>query len=150
MVNYFDTEKQIELKKILDEWHGTPFKHKTAVKGLGCDCIHFAIKVFEEIGLMKLVPGMVPDYPKDWYFHNTREALSEAIEKHLNVEKYDMDVELMNGDIILSHFGKASSHAGIFFDNYVHQAIANIGVRKIHINDKKLKLQMKFVYRVIK
>lgn len=149
-MNYFDIEKQLELKRVLEEWHGTPFKHRTAVKGLGCDCVHFAVKVFEEIGLLNFSMLSIPDYPMDWHLHNTREALCEAIEKYLKVEKYDMNVKLINGDIILSHYGKASSHAGIFFDDYVHQAINNIGVRKIHISDKGFKKQMKFFYRVIK
>jgi len=149
MVMYFfdDIDKQKELKLILDSWVGTPFKHKTAVKGKGCDCIHLVGCVFQEMGLLVFNKKTVPDYPPDWHLHNTRELLSEGIISRLNVEKKDLN-NLMNGDIILSHYGKASSHAGIYFDGYVYQALTRIGVKKINFKDQKYRKRMKFVYRV--
>lgn len=152
MVIYFfeDIEKQKELKIILDEWKGTPYKHHTGVKGMGCDCIHFVGCVMEEIGLLSFDRKTVPQYPRDWHLHNTREILAEGIEKRLNVNKHGINDDMLNGDIILSHYGKASSHAGIFFDNYVYQALDGIGVRKINFGDQKFKKQMKFVYRILK
>lgn len=151
MKYYFeDVEKQKELKKILDEWENTPFKHHIGVKGFGCDCIHFVGMVLNEMRLFVFNKKTVPDYPKDWHLHNTREILSEGIESRLNIEKKSINDSLMNGDIILSHYGKAASHAGIFFDNYVHQALNDIGVKKIHISDQKFKKKMKFVYRILK
>lgn len=152
MKYYFeDQERDMELKRILDEWVGTPFKHHCGVKKLGCDCVHFSIKVFEELGLITLRKGMVPDYPRDWHLHNTREPLYEAILKHLNVDLIEMNSNtLMNGDIILSHYGKASSHVGIYYDEHVYQALDRIGVRRIHFDDQKFKKQMKFVFRIIK
>ena len=152
MVIYFfeNTEKQKELKIILDEWIWTPYKHHTGVKGIGCDCIHFVGCVMEEMGLLIFDKKTVPQYPRDWHLHNTREILSEGIEARLNVKKLNINDDLMNGDIILSHYGKASSHAGIFFDNYVYQALDGIGVRKINFGDQKFKKQMKFFYRILK
>jgi cell wall-associated NlpC family hydrolase len=148
LVAYFeDIEEQNKLKKILDEWLDTPFRHHCGVKGLGCDCIHFVVRIFEELGL--LIDVVIPDYPKDWHLHNTRELLEEGILKNLNVEKVSLS-NLMNGDIICSHFGKAASHAGIYFDGYVYQALNNIGVRKINFNDKKFRKRMRFAYRILK
>jgi len=145
---YFDDiEKQKELKRILDEWIGTPFRHHCGVKGLGCDCIHFVARVFEELGVMRNVT--IPNYPKDWHLHNTRELLEEGIFRHLKVEKVSLS-NFMNGDIICSHFGKAASHAGVFFDGYVYQALNEIGVRKINFSDKKFRARMKFAYRILK
>jgi len=151
MVEYYfdDKEKDVELKRILDEWLGTPFKHHCGVKKLGCDCIHFAIRVFEEIGLMTYTKDMIPDYPRDWHLHNTREALMEAIFMHLDVESVKKDSRLlMNGDIILSHYGQASSHVGILYGKHVYQALDGVGVRKIHFDDPKLNKQMKYIFRV--
>jgi len=148
MYYFEDTEKQKELKIILDSWLDTPFKHKTCVKGLGCDCIHFVGSVFQELGLFRFDLKTVPDYPKDWHLHNTRELLSEGIIERLNVEKISL-INLMNGDIILSHYGKASSHAGIYFDGYVYQALTDIGVKKINFKDQKYRKQMKFCYRIL-
>lgn len=148
-MDYFeDIENQKRLKIIIEEWVGTPFRHHCGVKGKGCDCIHFVAKVFEELGLLTLNRRNVPNYPKDWHLHNTRELLSEAIEKYLKVKKVKL-TDLKNGDIVLSHYGKASSHAAIYFDNYMYQAINNVGVRKINFKDDKFKKRMKFAYRVL-
>jgi len=147
MYYFKEEENQIRLKKILDEWLDTPFKHKCGVKGIGCDCVHFCVRVFEEFGLLTLKKGMIPNYPRDWHMHNTRELLQQAIIKYLKVKKVTLN-DLKNGDIVLSHYGKASSHAGIFFDNYIYQAISDIGVKKIHIDDKQFHRQMKFAYRI--
>lgn len=147
MYYFDDIEKQKELKRILDEWIDTPFRHHCGVKGLGCDCIHFVTRVLEELGVMCNV--IIPNYPKDWHLHNTRELLEEGILKHLKVEKISLS-NFMNGDIICSHFGKAASHAGIFFDVYIYQALNGIGVRRINFSDKKFMARMKFAYRILK
>ena len=150
MVKYFfeNEEKENKLKIILNEWLDTPFRHKCGVKGMGCDCVHFAIRVFEEFDLINLNKISIPDYPRDWHLHNTREVLQQAVIKYLNVKTVDLNGKLMNGDIILAHYGKASSHAGIWYDNHVFQAINNIGVKSIHFNDKKFRNQMKYAYRI--
>lgn len=151
MVKYYfeDKKRQALLKRALDEWLGTPYKHHTGVKQLGCDCIHFASCVYSEIGALYFKKEMVPDYPRDWHLHNTRELLKETIVKYLKGEFLNIDEKMMNGDLILSHYGKASSHAGIFFDGYVYQSLQDIGVRKITILDMKFKKRMKFIYRII-
>lgn len=150
MVKYYfdDKERQEKLKAILDEWVGTPFRHKCGVKGLGCDCIHYVIRVLEEFELVDINKIIIPDYPRDWHYHNTREILKEAIEKYLNVEKISINGTLQAGDIILSHFGKASSHAGIYFKGVVYQSINKVGVKRISFNEPKFRKQMKFAYRI--
>ena len=149
MKYYFENlEKQKQLKKILDEWIGTPFRHHCGVKGLGCDCIHFVGRVLEEVGLLSWKKDLIADYPSDWHLHNTRELLKEAIERELNVEEVGFD-NLINGDIILSHYGQASSHAAIYFDEHIYQAINDIGVCKTHISDRVFRRQMKFAYRIL-
>jgi len=150
MKYYFeDVEKQTQLKLILDEWMDTPFRHKAGVKGVGCDCIHFVARVFEEMGLVTWHKKLIPDYPFDWHLHNTRELLAEGIEQVLNVEKFSKELPKSNGDILLYHSGKAASHASIFFDNYVYQSLTDIGVCKIHISDRVLRKQLQFLYRIL-
>ena len=147
---YFEgLKEQNKLKKILDEWLNTPFRHHCGVKGLGCDCIHFVTCVLDELGILILTKKTIPDYPKDWHLHNTRELLEEGIIKNLNVEKISLS-NPVNGDLICSHFGKAASHAGIYFDGYIYQALNDIGVRKINFNDKKFRKRMRFAYRILK
>lgn len=150
-IKYFfeDEEKRKQLGIILNEWLDTPFRHQCGVKGMGCDCVHFAIRVFEEFKLIDLNRVKLPDYPRDWHQHNTREALKEAIETYLNVEEVDLNGVLYDGDIILAHYGKASSHAGIYHQDHVFQAINKIGVKSLHFNDKKFRNQMKYAYRIL-
>lgn len=151
-MNYFDDiEKQRQLKIILDSWIGpppTPYRHHCGVKGLGADCIHFVGRVLEEMGILKWRKGLIPDYPRDWHMHNTRELLLERLVKELNVVPADLNSP-MNGDILLSHYGQAASHAGIYFDEHVYQAVDGIGVCTIHFSDTKFRQQMKFAFRVI-
>jgi cell wall-associated NlpC family hydrolase len=152
MSYYFeDLEKQKKLKTILDSWVGTPYRHHTCVKQLGCDCIHFVIGVFKEFGIVKIDLKKIPDYPRDWHLHNTREMLSDGIEimdHGVKVEKVDIN-NPMNGDVILSHYGKASSHAAIYFDDNIYQSIDGVGVCKISFSDKVFRKQMKFAYRIL-
>lgn len=148
MYYFEDKNKDTQLKIILDEWLDTPFRHHCGVKGLGCDCIHFVKSVYEELGLVN--PIKVPDYPRDWHMHNTREMLSEALEHYLNAVHVALDAKHMNGDIVLSHYGKAASHAGIIYGPHVYQALDGVGVKRIHFADKKFRTQMKFIYRVLK
>jgi len=147
---YFDDQvKQEQLKAILDEWLDTPFRHKAGVKGVGCDCIHFVARVFEEMGLVTWHRNLIPNYPYDWHLHNTRELLAEGIERVLNVEKLTLDAPKRNGDVLLFHYGKAASHAGIYFDGYIYQSLVGIGVCKINISDRIFKKQMRFIYRIL-
>lgn len=97
---------------------------------------------------MRWRKGLIPDYSRDWHLHNTRELLCEAIEKELKVEKMSLETP-MNGDIICSHFGQASSHAGIYFDGYVYQSLDGIGVRKINFKLTLPDEKSRFAYRVL-
>ena len=92
---------------------------------------------------------MIPAYPRDWYVHNTRELLAETIVKRVPVKKVKLS-ELLNGDIVLSHHGKAASHVGIYFDKYMYQALNKIGVCKISFSDKSFRRRMRFAYRLLK
>jgi len=142
-------ESQVRLKAILDSWLDppTPYRHRCGVKGLGCDCIHFVAKTLVELGILKWKKDLIPDYARDWHMHDTRELLKEHIERRL----YGQWIPLLNfenGDILLFHFGKAASHAGIYFDGYVYQAIDDIGVKKISADDHFFRKHMKFNYRI--
>ena len=149
MTYYFEDEKrEKKLGRILEEWRGTPYRHHCGVKGLGCDCLHFVGRVLEEIGLLKWRKDLFPDYPRDWHLHNTRQVLSEGIERELKVEKVGL-ANPMDGDIILHHYGKAASHAGIFFDGFVYHAIAGAGVIRTSFQDQTFRKRMQFAYRVL-
>jgi cell wall-associated NlpC family hydrolase len=157
MYYFDDIDNQQRLKTTLDSWLGTPYKHHIGVKGRGCDCIHFVARVLQEIKLLPASIKKLPDYPRDWHLHNTRELLMETIPKYLQGEKIDIGTgfdDFRNGDLILSHYGKAASHAGIYYDGYVYQSLNNTkgsaGVLRITINDPVYRNKMKYIYRIIK
>lgn len=141
-------DKQNQLKIILDEWIGTPFRHYCGVKNIGCDCMHFIIRVFEEMNLLTLNKNNIPYYSKDWFLHDTKELLQNEILKRPDVKEVCFN-DRLNGDVILFYFGKALSHAGIYFDNYVYQSIYDMGVCKINVEDKKFKKRIRFLYRYL-
>jgi cell wall-associated NlpC family hydrolase len=148
---YFDNiQKQEQLKTILASWLGTPFKHCCGVKGKGCDCAYFIVRVMQE---MEIVGNkkMVPAYARDWHLHNEDEIFCQGIEKYLNVEKFQAKNfnEFKTGDILLSHYGKASSHASIYCDGYAYQSLADGGVCKISIKDRILNRKLRFIYRIL-
>ena len=149
MKYYFDDkEKQKELHRVLIEWKDTPFRHFCGVKGQGCDCIHFVARVFEELGILKWRKDIIPDYAKDWHLHRTEELLMQGILKELKVVAVDFS-NLMNGDIILFQYGRASAHASIYYDKHTYQSINGVGVRSIAFNDPKFEKRMKYAFRIL-
>jgi len=130
LTNFFESEKkQQQLLTILKSWEGTPYKHKTAVKGKGVDCIHFVGRVMVEVGVLSKF--VVPDYASDWHLHRTSELLSQGINQFPFCEEFDPRVTPpMNGDILLFRYGRAAAHATIYFDGYVWQALARSRVLK--------------------
>ncbi len=148
MYYFEDDQNKKNLEAILNSWCGTPWKHHTGVKGMGVDCIHFVARVFEELGLVKWRKDFIPDYPKDWHLHQTRELLIERLEQEANFEKIPI-AGIKDGDIILSHYGRAAAHAGIYFGGYVYQSIVDIGVERINVDECHFRRRMKIAYRLI-
>lgn len=151
MKYYFeDPAKQKELKIILDEWIGTPYRYFSGVKGIGCDCAHFVLMIAHEMKIIIFDKKTVPYYPSDWHAHNTRELILEEMENRFHIETIKAPCDMLNGDIILFHGGKASSHMGFYYDNYVYQSLDPIGVCKIIFTDQKFFKRMRFILRILK
>jgi len=122
-------EKQEELLRILNSWKGTPYRHRTGVKGKGVDCIHLVGCVMVEAGVLRRFE--VPDYPSDWHLHHTDELLREGIAQFPFCEEFNPKViQPLNGDILLFQYGRASAHSTIYFDGYIWQAMSGDRVRK--------------------
>jgi cell wall-associated NlpC family hydrolase len=142
-------EMQDRLRAVLASWLGTPYRHRAGVKGLGVDCIHFVARVMEELGLLTWREDIMPDYPRDWHLHHTRELLSESIEREFTVRQQPPGC-FKNGDILLFHFGKAASHAGIFCDETIWQSLDRIGVIAMTAQDRMMMRRLRYVYRVMR
>ena len=139
MKNYFeDVAKQEVLKTALDGWIGTPYRHWAGVKGEGCDCIHFIVRVFEELGLGHTD---VPRYDNDWHIHNSQELLLEGFRERfkgdLQMHELPVTTKPFNGDVVLYKFGRAASHSAIYYDDHVYQSINGVGVMRLHWLDKQ-------------
>lgn len=102
-------------EEIIDEatsWIGTRWVHAQAVKGAGVDCIHFPLKVYQELGVIdsKL---KIPPYPRDWAIHNSESLLEKGLEEAEHVTKVIDDSGIQVGDILVFKTGKTTGHVGI-------------------------------------
>lgn len=139
MIYYFDDhENQQRLQTILDEWVGTPFRHHCGVKGRGTDCIHFGVRVLEEVGAVPYNRWGIPKYVKDWHLHNRQELLYEGIIASNLFHEFPLKETWQTGDIILYRFGRVTSHLAIFCNGHVYNSITNLGVLKMNPQDDGL------------
>lgn len=139
------------LGRSLTEWEGTPYRHRCCVKYKGCDCIHFVAGVFDDIGIYKYTKRKIPQYPKDWHLHNTKEFLYEETRRQLNV--VDLDTKLgsyMDGDILLFTYGLAASHSSIYYKGDCYQAMNRFGVLKVPMHEVKLRGKLTYHLRLLK
>jgi hypothetical protein len=155
-----DPEKVMILQRELDSWEGTPYKHLCGTKKLGCDCIHFAIRVFEcpELGLIKRGQVRIPKYNKDWHLHHSDELLYKAMKSHFKLEELPMNPDnphymlfgdFMEGDVILHKYGRAMSHASIYSRGKIFHSMDQIGVTTVLIDDERFVSRREVVFRVL-
>lgn len=133
MYFFEDIEKQKELEKVLKSWLNTPYRHWCGVKGLGADCIHFVIRVLEEVKFFQH-PVKIPRYDKDWHLHRGDELLLRGIIGS-NRFKDISDQEPINGDLILFQYGRAVSHVAIYYNLGLYQSFNRYGVRCFNWRD---------------
>lgn len=143
---YFESkERQEKLKTVLESWEGTPHKHKGRVKGKAVDCINLVGMVLVETGVIRKF--YVIDYAPDWHLHKSRELLLEGIMEQTPSVQVDPMGPLMNGDVLLFQYGRASAHSAIYFDDYVYQSFNRQRVRKANLKHQKDRL--KYAIRMV-
>jgi hypothetical protein len=136
MKYYFEDENKREvLYNELESWLFTPFKHHVGVKNLGCDCIHFILRIYEAMKILPPGKIRVPKYPKDWHIHNDEELLYQNIKKfpffeELEVVDGEPVLGVMDGDVYLHKFGLANSHSAIYCRDHIYHAITDSGVQR--------------------
>lgn len=136
---FFEDEDKIKiLQSELDSWIRTPYRHMCGVKGLGCDCIHFVVRVFEnpELGVVSYGRVRVPKYNRDWHLHHTDELLYNALRSHPKLEEIYLG-GYMEGDILLHKFGRAMSHSAIYSRGKIFHSMDKIGVTTADIDDPR-------------
>ena len=61
-------------------WLGTKFHHRSRVKGVGVDCIHFMLEVYERCGVFPHINP--PFYVHDYMLHQGEEVYRDTMEKY--------------------------------------------------------------------
>lgn len=159
MQRFFDDKNSEKLKKELDSWLGTPYRHYCGVKNKGTDCIHFIIRIIEKLGANQGRNLIIKQYPKDWNLHRGEELLKEEMSKQLYIEtiaERDKDnilkfsEKVHNGDIILFKFGRLSGHCGMFFENQVYQSLNGRRVEKISFYNKDFYRRITEIYKIFR
>lgn len=89
-------------------WIGTPYHHRTRIRGVGTDCAMFVLEIFESLGLIPHEP--VPSYRPDWSLHRSEGICETIIRRHARDVVVD---EAKPGDVVLWKFGRSYSHAAI-------------------------------------
>jgi len=143
-MKYFfnDQKNRDRLLIILESWVGTPYRHKSGVKGLGVDCAYFLSRVGEELGLVSQ-GALLPEYSRDFHNHVRDEIYAEFLRKHPLLVEVGI-TKPMDGDIILYKFGKIASHSAVYFGGYTYQARFRVGVVKFHWNQDKRRRRFGF------
>ena len=91
-------------------WLGTPYHHRAALKGVGCDCLGLVRGVWQAVfGLQ--VPDL-PSYTGDWGDVTGIEALFDGLARHL--DEVDPS-KAQAGDILVFRIrpGRVAKHCGI-------------------------------------
>ena len=77
-------------------WIGTPYRHQSSRKNVGCDCLGLLRGVWREV--IGGEPELPPAYSADWAEAGKTEALAEAARRHLTEIALD---EIAPGDVLL-------------------------------------------------
>lgn len=98
-------------------WLGTPYRHRAALKHVGCDCIGLIRGVWRDVTGVEV--GPVPPYRADWRDLAAAEALEALAARHM-----DETAHAEPGDVLLFRIGPAlvPRHCGILVSpgRFVH------------------------------
>lgn len=94
-------------------WIGTPYVHRGARRGAGCDCLGLLRGVWAEAGNMRL--QSVPAYTPDWSEPQGDEVLWSAATEQLNSKPIE---DARAGDVLLFRMrqGAVAKHIGLQAD----------------------------------
>jgi NlpC/P60 family putative phage cell wall peptidase len=96
-------------------WVGTPYRHASAVKGVGCDCLGLVTGVARAVFGPDALPPP-PDYAPDWAEATGRELLLDALTAHLVEVRRDVRPPAFRpAEILLFRWrdGRPASHLAI-------------------------------------
>ncbi len=103
-------------------WIGTPYRHRAARRGAGCDCLGLIRGVWAEIGGQSGIA--IPPYTPDWGEPDRREHLWAALEAHFAPLPPGRP---MPGEILLfrMRMGAMAKHLGILTEDGVEPSFVH-------------------------
>lgn len=143
MTPYFADKHDLLIAE-LQSWLGTPWRHHCQVRRLGADCIGMVYGVLVATGA--IAPIALPDYPRDWHLHNDDELLVEGL-RGLPETVEITDGSLMDGDVAVYRYGKAGSHAGIYFDRGVYHLPTGQTAIRSPFREGQFNRRLRYVFR---
>lgn len=127
------SQLNIDVVEVARDWVGTPYRHQSATKGAGCDCLGLIVGVWRELfGERKLE---LPPYSSSWRDKTHAARLHALAETHLvRLE----ETNLKSGQVVLlqMHNGLPAKHCAILSasDRFIH-AQERIGVVEVPISN---------------
>jgi len=111
-----EPELRSRIVELAKEWvsAGVPYRHR-GISRIGCDCTGFLIGILREMGY--LLDYALPYYPFDWCIHRGIARIETEAQRYC--EKLPAKERCQAGDLLLFHFGRCNSHAGILIKNGV-------------------------------
>lgn len=92
-------------------WVGTPFHDASGVKGVGCDCAHFLIRVYAAVGLIE---DFNPEhYVPQWFLHRDEPKFLRTLARYAHPIERE---RVTTADIIMYNFGRHAAHGAIVID----------------------------------
>lgn len=125
-------------------WIGTPFYPHVAIKGVGADCVTFALRVFQGVGLIPQSESL-PKYALDGGSHLPASQVIEWL------KACGWFVEIsgapLAGDVVTFRVGKVVHHVGIAITDmkFVH-CIRRYGVIESDLRDETWKSRLQTIW----
>lgn len=136
------------IERIIEEarsWIGTPFYPHVAIKGVGADCVTFALRVFQSAGAIPESQAL-PEYSLDGGSH----LQESAVTNWLAATGYFHKVQTAPGigDVITFKVGRVDHHVGIVVakTKFVH-CIRRYGVVESDLRDETWSSRLKSIWR---
>lgn len=130
-------------------WLGTPYHHRSRVKGHGCDCAQLIIASYSDTGLFPYFEHDV--YSRDWHLHRGEEKYLSQIEQYFTrlsdddrpMKQRPKDVQFQPGDILMFRLGRTYSHSAIVtaWPYIIHASAPSIIVEEVNIRGSMMEMK---------
>ncbi len=134
---------QYRIAEIALDWIGTPFYPGQARKGVGADCVQFALRVYKEAGIIPLNVRL-PQYNLGDGDHLSTGLVLPWIESCGFFVREEIP---RIGSLLTFEFGRVPHHVGVMVSGQEFvQAIRGYGVRKFTLQDSTWSKRLRTVW----